>query len=127
MEKIKTVQEHEKLNEVYRAEEPDENGLFHTYIIAKADVEGEDYFSDNPILAILRFQKGPRSEKKSLPGVLEVDLIEIVRDRLKTHQKGKYACQENAVAIGYLEAALAAMNDRIEDRIKRGVLGKKEK
>jgi hypothetical protein len=56
-------------------------------------------------------------------GVLDVDLLEIVRDRLKAFQTGDYATRENACAITHIEEALMWMNKRVEDRAERGVLG----
>ena len=123
MEKLDTVQRFGKLNEVYRIGGEGPGGAYHTYAIAEADRSGDG----NPVIAIIKFQMGPRSEETSRRGVLDSDLIEIVRDRLKAFQEGGYACEPNARAIGYLEAALAAMNERVEDRIKRGVLGTTKK
>lgn len=123
MEKLDTIQTKGKLNDVYRYGEKGPGGAFHDYCIATIDrKEGK-----NPILVNIKFQKGPRKAPDSRQGVLDVDLIEIVRDRLKCFQMGEYACKENARAIGYLEAALEAMNERVEDRARRGVLGTDKK
>lgn len=124
MEKLETIQKIGKLNDVYRTGERGPGGAFHTYTIARRDARG---IEDNPILAIVKFQKGPGSAPDARNGVLDCDLIEIVRDRLKCFQEGKYATKENARAIGYLEAALEAMNERVEERAKRGVLGTEKK
>ena len=123
MEKLSTVQQLGKLNEVFRAGEEGPGGAYHTYVIARAERSG----SDNPIIATIKFQKGPRNAPDGRTGILDSDLIEIVRDRLKSFQNGEYATKENATALGYLEAALTAMNERVEDRIKRGVLGTDKK
>lgn len=123
MEKLDTVQQLGKLNDVYRVGEPGPGGAYHDYAVSTAEREK----GVNPIVAMVRFQKGPRSAPNARTGVLDVDLIEIVRDRLKAFQKGEYACQENAQALGYLEAALMAMNARVENRIERGVLGTDKK
>ena len=123
MQGLSTVQHIGKLNEVYRIGERGPGGAYHNYAIARADRDSED----NPIIAIIKFQKGPRSAPDARHGVLDSDLIEIVRDRLKCFQEGEYATKENATALGYLEAALEAMNQRVEDRAQRGVLGTEEK
>lgn len=119
MEKIETVQKHGLLNEVYRVGEEGPGGAYHTYAIVKLDPkEGE-----NPIIATIKFQKGPRHEETSRHGILDHELIEIVVDRLKAFQKGKLASPQTKVALFLLEEALKWMNARVEDRLRRGVLG----
>lgn len=119
MEALKTIQKREKLNTVYRLGDPDSNGAHHEYTIVSAD--------HTFILESIEFQKGPRKEPGSRHGVLEVDLLEIVRDRLGCFQKGPMANEYNARALRCIEEALYQMNLRVEDRINRGVLGTKEK
>ena len=123
MEKLETVQKQGKLNEVYRVGEEGPGGAYHTYAIVKIDAEE----NENPIIATIKFQKGPRSEETSRHGILDHELVEIVRDRLKSFQKGEYATEENRIALFFLEEALKWMNKRVEDRIKRGVLGSMKK
>lgn len=72
-------------------------------------------------------QKGPRKEKDSIHGVIDSDLLEIVRDRLKSFQSGPFSSRENACALTHIEEALMWLNRRVEDRIERNVLGKNEK
>lgn len=123
MEKVEMVQKHGLLNEVYRVGEEGPGGAYDTYAIVKIDPEE----GENPIIATVKFQKGPRSEKTSRHGILDHELIEIVLDRLKAFQKGKFATPENKIAIFLLAEALKWMNRRVEDRLKRGVLGKYKK
>lgn len=78
-------------------------------------------------MACIEFQKGPRNSPDSRHGVLDSDLLEIVRDRLKAFQAGPYATRENACALTHIEEALMWMNRRVEDRIERNVLGTMEK
>lgn len=75
----------------------------------------------------IKFQKGPRNADDSIGGVLDVDLLEIVRDRLIHFQNGEFATRENACALTHIEEALMWMNKRVEDRAERGVLGTTEK
>ena len=81
----------------------------------------------NVLLLTLQMQCGPRKEKDSLHGVIDTDLLEIVRDRLKAFQAGPFSSRENACALTHIEEALMWMNRRVEDRIERNVLGKNEK
>ncbi len=85
----------------------------------------EDYAISNGMFPIaeIRFQHGARNEEGSTAGVLDGDLLEIVRDRLKAFNQGEYATRENEYAIAHIEEALMWMNKRAEDRAERGVLG----
>ena len=123
VKKVVTVQRLGKLNEVYRSGDRGPCGAYHTYIVARAKREP----GKNPIIALVKFQKGPRNDPGARTGVLDCDLIEIVRDRLKAFQEGEFSTAENEAAIFHLEQALQWMNRRVEDRIERGVLGKMEK
>jgi len=114
MEKLDTVHMADKINEVYRVGEQAENGAYDTYAIVKVDPkEGE-----NPIIATVKFQKGSRNEKTSRHGVLGPELIEIVIDRLKSFQAGKFASEKNRIAIFLLEQALQWMSHTVEERIR---------
>lgn len=75
------------------------------------------------VLAKIQFQHGPRNEEGSTAGVLETDLLEIVRHRLQCFQDGEYRTRENACALTHIEEALMWLNKRVADRKERGVLG----
>lgn len=130
MDKLSTIQKRENLNEVY-AGEKGVGGASHDYMIVKAGcVEvGEDTITVNPedILETIHFQEGARKDPNAMHGVLDSDLLEIVRDRLKGFQSGEFATRENACALTHIEEALMWMNKRVEDRIERNVLGTYEK
>lgn len=118
MDKLRTIQTKENLNAVYRDGQAGPGGAHHDYVVATPD---------GIYLAAISFQKGPRKDPEARHGVLDCDLLEIVRDRLKAFQAGPFACEENARALLYVEQALIQMNLRVEDRIKRSVLGTMEK
>lgn len=115
MEKLSTIQKRENLNTVYRGTEKGPGAGYHDYEIVRADTQ--------EILLTVPFQNGPRTAPHSRHGVLDSDLIEIVRDRLKAFQDGPMATRENEMALRHLEEALLWMNKRVEDRIERSVLG----
>ncbi len=119
MQKLNTIQKRANLNEVHRLGDPGPGGAYHEYMVVSA--EGQN------ILEHIQFQKGPRAAQDSVPGILECDLLEIVRDRLRSFQAGPMSCNENARALMYVEQALIQMNIRVENRIERGVLGTMEK
>lgn len=114
MRKLSTIQKREKLNEVYAADEIGPGGANHHYKIALLDANGETID--------IKLQCGPRKEEGSQHGVIDSDLLEIVRDRLKAFQTGPFASDYNAKALEHIEEALMWLNRRVEDRIERQVL-----
>ena len=122
MKKLSTIQKRDNLNTVFRNGEPGPGGAYHHYIVSHGlDPERDETRTD------IKFQKGPRNEDGSIGGVLDVDLLEIVRDGLKCFQSGEFATRENACALTHIEEALMWMNKRKEDRAERGVLGTYQK
>lgn len=124
MEKLSTIQKRNNLNAVYRTGDEGPGGAHHDYDIYPADCDPET--TELP-LACIEFQKGPRNDQDSRHGVLDSDLLEIVRDRLKAFQDGPMATRENHMALMHVEEALMWMNKRVEDRAERSVLGTMKK
>ncbi len=120
MRKLSTIQKRENLNAVFAIDEPGNGGANHTYAVHKY---GETPTILNEPLAIIQFQNGARKIPTSIHGVIDTDLLEIVRDRLKGFQSGEFATRENACALTHIEEALMWLNRRVEDRIERNVLG----
>ena len=115
MNKLITIQKREKLNEVCPMGQKGPGGAYHEYAVVSATTQ--------EILAAVEFQKGPRNTPESRHGVIDEDLLEMVRDRLKAFQSGGYACEENQHALIHIEEALMWLNRRKEERLERGVLG----
>lgn len=73
------------------------------------------------------WQNGPLRDPagNSVPrnGAFVDEVIQIAIDRLNFYQDSKFNCVYNADAIEYLEKALARLNDRTADRVKREVEG----
>lgn len=113
------IQRNNKLNEIWYALEEGPGGAYHDYYIGKKDATNS--YTDT--LCEIHFQKGPRKDESSRHGVVEADLLEIVRHRLQAFQKGPYATRENACALTHIEEALMWMAKRSDDRAERGVLG----
>ena len=124
MEKLSTIQKRNNLNAIYKYDEPGPGGACHGYDIYPAASLPND---DTVPLACIEFQKGPRNDPDARHGILDVDLLEIVRDRLKAFQEGPFATRENEMALMHVEEALLWMNKRAEDRAERGVLGTMQK
>ena len=117
MRELNTIQKREKLNTVFAVDEPGNGGANHEYLIAV------DRGLAVPKEVNVSFQNGARKDENAIHGVLDTDLLEIVRDRLKGFQNGDFATRENAIALTHIEEALLWMNKRVEDRIERNVLG----
>lgn len=107
------IQRRNNLNKVVYEDIEGPGGGRHHYTVER----------DEKVLCDIQFQNGPRNEEGSIPGVVESDLLEVVRSRLQFFQAGPYASRENAVALTKVEEALMWMNKRTEDRAERGVLG----
>ena len=118
MRELNTIQKREKLNKVYAVDDPGNGGANHEYVVLC-----DDRLKETPEVIEIAFQNGPRKDPESISGVLDTDLLEIVRDRLKGFQQGEFATGENAIALTHIEEALLWMNKRVEDRIERNVLG----
>lgn len=114
--RLSTIQKRENLNTVHANDEVGPGGAHHFYEIHSVS---EPVF----ITGQIQMQKGPRKDEASVHGVLDTDLLEIVRHRLQCFQAGEFASRENAVALTHIEEALMWMNRRVEDRIERNVLG----
>lgn len=128
MRELSTIQKREKLNDVVAVDEVGPGGANHRYVIAKHDSEtwqSGSYSGD--VMADIQLQCGARKEDNSIHGVIDTDLLEIVRDRLKSFQVGPFSSRENACALTHIEEALMWMNRRVEDRIERDVLGTNQK
>jgi hypothetical protein len=50
-------------------------------------------------------------------------LLAIVADRLRSFQKGQYACKANACALTHIEEAQHWLQQRTIERMRRGVEG----
>lgn len=122
---LNTIQTKEKLNDVMRVDEVGPGGAYHHYaIFANGSNAGNmDALDVDTALVDIKFQKGPRHDVDATHGVIDSDLLEIVRDRLTCFQSGQFANDYNAQALYHVEEALKALNARVEDRIARNVLG----
>lgn len=121
MEKLSTIQKRENLNNVFVCGEKGNGGAYHTYTIHFETLRTNNEIPV-PCVAI-EFQNGARKDPNSIHGVLDTDLLEIVRHRLQCFQQGEFSTRENAIALAHIEEALLWMNKRVEDRIERNVLG----
>lgn len=122
MRELSTIQKRERLNRVFAKDKKSFGGACHEYDILA--LQGE---KTNTVMGTIKFQKGARKESGSKHGVIDTDLLEIVRDRLQCFQDGDFASEYNAKALEHIEIALMYLNRRVEDRIERKVLGTNNK
>ncbi|SFF76972.1 hypothetical protein [Methylobacterium sp. yr596] len=106
-------------------DEPGSGGANHLY-----EVSGFDYATnasagphhvEGSALVVL-FQNGPIAEA-GVNGVTQEVLLAIVIDRLRSFQRGPYACRENALALTKIEEAQHWLLARTRDRMAKGVEG----
>jgi hypothetical protein len=116
----KRIQRNNNLNDVYVEDEAGPGNGRHEYQVRMSD-------DKSAVLLNVYFQKGPRKEETSTHGVLESDLLEIVRSRLQFFQAGDYATRENACALTHIEEALMWIAKRADDRAEDGKLGTMQK
>ena len=122
MRDLITIQKREKLNIVRAVDEKGNGNANHVYQIDLQTAE-----DGCQIVSYISFQNGARRLENSIHGVLDTDLLEIVRDRLTGFQSGEFATRDNAIALTHIEEALMWLNRRVEDRIEREVLGTNNK
>jgi hypothetical protein len=120
---LSTIQKREKLNGIMTLDEKGNGGAHHNYLIYNLEENNKDV----TVRTEIKFQNGARKLPDSIHGILDIDLLEIVRHRLQCFQQGDFATRENAIALTHIEEALLWMNKRVEDRIERNVLGTNNK
>ena len=118
---LDTIQKEYKLSTIYSLDYNGPGNAHHVYQIQPTNSHSMKNSQ------FIYMQKGPRNEEGSITGITNEDLLEIVRDRLKSFQSSEYACEYNEKALEHIEDALTLLNDRVQDRAKRNVLGKYEK
>lgn len=122
MRKLNTIQKVENLNIVKAMDERGSGNANHLYKIEAIVPDDEDI-----PFTLIQFQNGARKDPEAITGIIDTDLLEIVRDRLKGFQSGDFATEDNAEALKHIEIALMYMNKRVMDRYERNVLGTYEK
>lgn len=126
MEKLSTIQKREKLNDVFVVDEKGNGGANHKYRV-QYDLYPVGEPTETHVICEIQLQNGARMLPDSQHGIIDTDLLEIVRHRLQCFQAGPFASRENAIALTHIEEALMWMNRRVEDRIERNVLGTNNK
>lgn len=108
-------------------DEPGSGGANHAYRISGFDLSsnqsaGDGITQDASTSAMVYFQNGPIAEV-GVNGLTHEALLEIVADRLRSFQKGPFACKANACALTHIEEAQHWLQQRTLERMRRGVEG----
>ena len=132
---MRTIDEH-KVNPandtltVTVVDEPGQGGANHSYFVSgvdfgsnPADAAALNYAraTDTEGVAVI-FQNGPIAEF-GVNGLTHEVLLAIVADRLRSFQKGPYACKATAFALTHIEEAQHWLQQRTIERMRRGVEG----
>lgn len=114
-------------------DEPGHGGANHRYEISGFDTTTNASLgalgralSTGPERQTILFQNGPIA-KFGVNGVTQEVLMAICIDRLRSFQKGPFACRENAIALTKLEESLMWLQRRTIERMRRGVEGTNQK
>ena len=103
-------------------------GANHLYVIDGFNTEtnASDPFTEKYGMSsdhtTIIFQNGAIPEK-GVNGVTQEALLAVIADRLRSFQKGPYACKANACALTHIDEAQHWLQQRTIERMRRGVEG----
>lgn len=100
-------------------DEKKDGGMHHWYRVGPGKF---DKAASNFKITQVYFQKGPIQET-GVNGCQNEDLLFMVLHRLVEAQKGTYHCEENRWAIHFIKKALLQLEQRTNERKRRGVEG----
>lgn len=105
-------------------DEPGAGGASHRYEITGMSCRYNPSvnLADYAEVEVILFQNGPINER-GVNGITQEVLLAIVADRLRSFQKGPYACKANACALTHIEEAMHWLQQRTLERMRRGVEG----
>mgnify|MGYP000482202832 CR=1 FL=1 len=125
---MRTIDDH-KINPandtltIHVVDEPGSGGAHHHYHVSGFESKTNPSTPDPNITGqCILFQNGPIAEV-GVNGLTHEALLAIVADRLRSFQKGPYACKANACALTHIEEAMHWLQQRTIERMRRGVEG----
>jgi hypothetical protein len=116
-----------ELNDLIRIEPGDEGVTSHKYNLYLRTPSGEWSKAGE-----MKFQKGPlkqidpltKAETPITPNGFSTEAyLTVILDHLRGFQNTDLSCRENSIVITHIESAIAFLQKRTMDRIKRGVEG----
>lgn len=113
--------------------DPNGGGASHKYTVY-VDISGTKRAYDSGCtgqarekVAEIQYQRGPRDDPNSTPGVLDSVLLAIVEDRMQCFNAGPFSDRLNAIVATHAQTARLFLKERADQRARRGVLGKNVK
>jgi len=109
-------------------DEPGAGGANHRYELTGFDTDknpsatGPDGYKSSFSKQVILFQNGPIPEN-GVNGITQEVLLAVVADRLRSFQKGPFACKANEQALTHVEEAIHWLQQRTLERMRRGVEG----
>jgi len=106
-------------------DDPGSGGANHFYLVTGVDYHANPSCNKNEAMlppGAIVFQNGTIPEN-GVNGLTQEVLLAIVADRLRSFQKGPYACKANACALTHIEEAQHWLQQRTIERMRRGVEG----
>lgn len=133
---MRTIDEHKvnPANDTLAIEvidEPGAGGANHAYLVTGANLNRNQSLPtlwqvgaspEKSTGTAILFQNGTIPEV-GVNGVTHEALLAIVADRLRSFQKGPFACKANACALTHIEEAQHWLQQRTIERMRRGVEG----
>ena len=99
-------------------------GAYHLY-----QINGKD--DDDNSVQVINFQKGGRNDDSYIPGVLDIDLLYIVKDRLESFKELSESINvDNSYsneALDLVKEAIYKLEERYKNRVSNDTLGKSDK
>lgn len=122
-----------KLNKLETRKVNDLNDHIQIYADDKSAVDGASHYyqiclsieGKPDLITEIQFQNGAINET-GFNGITNESLLEVVIDRMRGFQSGKFACRENALALTHLEEAMNWLLYRTSRRVAQGVEGTRE-
>jgi len=105
------------------------SGAYHEYDMTRVltDAESEGRGAVAIPCGNVRFQRGPRNDLRSTPGILDGALLSVLIHRMECLQSGAFPCPGNEEKLSLLLRVRQLDKDRANERAARGVLGKNVK
>lgn len=112
MKKLKTIQEH-KLNNIYSVDDTPDGFANYKYAVVPINEEEERIIQTYEPMCEINFHKSFKKDfLHTQCGVTDSDLLEIVRDRLKSTEVCSSIAKCNKEALEHIEMALIYLNER---------------
>ena len=113
--KLNTMQKANNFNTIFAVND-------RAYRVDRTELDpNDDNYSDYNPIAFIDFQEGDVNDETSRVGVTELDLLEIVRDRLINFENSECSTRHNTRALMYIEMAIDCLITANKNKNNKGV------